>query len=256
MIAKSTPLHATTAIRFDDLTLGYDRHPALHHLSGDVGRGALLAVIGPNGAGKSTLLKGVVGALKPLGGRIDLGSLKQRDIAYLPQLADVDRSFPINLYDFVAMGLWQAVGAFGTIGTMQTAKIEAAITAVGLAGFERRAIGTLSGGQMQRTLFARLLLQDAQVILLDEPFNAIDTRTMADLLDLVHRWHGEGRTIVAVLHDMDTVVRHFPETLLLAREAIAWGKTAEVCTPVNLLAARQMVEAFDARANECERGAA
>jgi zinc/manganese transport system ATP-binding protein len=182
--------------------------------------------------------------------------LRARDIAYLPQLADVDRSFPINLYDFVAMGLWRDVGAFGTIGGRQIARIEAAIAAVGLEGFERRGIGTLSGGQMQRTLFARLLLQDSAVILLDEPFNAIDARTSGDLLDLVHRWHGEGRTIVAVLHDMDTVMRHFPQTMLLARELIAWGRTVDVCTPANLLAARQMVEAFDARANACERGVA
>ncbi len=256
MIKSHVPGKSDAVIRFQDLTLGYDRHPALHHLSGEVARGSLLAIIGPNGAGKSTLLKGVVGALKPLGGHVDLGAMRSRDIAYLPQLADVDRTFPINLYDFVAMGLWREVGAFGTIGRRQMAAIETAISAVGLEGFERRPIGTLSGGQMQRSLFARLLLQDSPVILLDEPFNAIDTRTMADLLDLVHRWHGEGRTIVAVLHDMDTVVRHFPETLLLAREVIAWGRTADVCTPANLLAARHMVEAFDARANECERGAA
>jgi zinc/manganese transport system ATP-binding protein len=248
--------NASTVIRFDDLTLGYDRHPALHHLSGEVRQGSLMAVIGPNGAGKSTLLKGVVGALKPLGGRVELANCKPRDIAYLPQLADVDRSFPINLYDFVSMGLWRQVGAFGRIGKAQVAAIEAAIAAVGLAGFENRAIGTLSGGQMQRTLFARLLLQNAPVILLDEPFNAIDARTISDLLDLIHRWHGEGRTILTVLHDMDTVMRHFPETLLLAREAIAWGPTSDVCTPQNLLAARRMVEAFDTRANECTRGAA
>lgn len=248
--------HATAAIRFDNLTLGYDRHPALHHLSGEVTKGSLLAVIGPNGAGKSTLLKGIIGSLKPLGGRVDLVGMKTRDIAYLPQLADVDRTFPINLYDFVAMGLWREVGAFGTIGRRQITSIEAAISAVGLEGFERRPIGTLSGGQMQRTLFARLLLQDSSVILLDEPFNAIDTRTSSDLLDLIHRWQSEGRTIIAVLHDMDTVVRHFPQTMLLARELIAWGKTADVCTPEYLLAARQMVEAFDSRANECERGSA
>lgn len=252
----SAPKTSSAVIRFDDLTLGYDRHPALHHLSGEVRQGSLMAVIGPNGAGKSTLLKGVVGTLKPLGGRVELASVRPRDIAYLPQLADVDRSFPINLYDFVSMGLWRQVGAFGRIGKAQVTAIEAAIAAVGLAGFENRAIGTLSGGQMQRTLFARLLLQDAPVILLDEPFNAIDARTISDLLDLIHRWHGEGRTIVTVLHDMDTVMRHFPETLLLAREAIAWGPTSDVCTPQNLLAARRMVEAFDARANECTRGAA
>ncbi|MDR3494317.1 MAG: ABC transporter ATP-binding protein [Ancalomicrobiaceae bacterium] len=244
------------SIRFENLTLGYDRHPALHHLTGEVKPGSLLAVIGPNGAGKSTLLKGVVGALKPIGGQLKLDAIEGRDIAYLPQLADVDRSFPLNLYDFVAMGLWRTVGAFGTIGPKSAAKVAAAISAVGLEGFERRSIGTLSGGQMQRTLFARLLLQDARVILLDEPFNAIDTRTASDLIALIHRWHGEGRTIVTVLHDLETVRRHFPETMLLARECIAWGATRDVCTPANLLAARHMVEAFDRDAVACARGAA
>ena len=129
--------------------------------------------------------------------------------------------------------------------------IEAAIAAVGLTGFESRSIGTLSGGQMQRALFARLLLQDADIILLDEPFTAIDARTSADLLALVQRWHGENRTVVAVLHDIETVKRAFPQTLLLAREAIAWGETGEVLTANNLLKARRMVEAFDSHAAPC-----
>lgn len=123
--------------------------------------------------------------------------------------------------------------------------------AVGLAGFERRPISTLSGGQMQRALFARLLLQDAGLILLDEPFNAIDARTQADLLDVIRRWHDEERTVVAVLHDMDVVRRVFPETLLIARRPIAWGGTDKVLSPENLLVARRMVEAHDERAAVC-----
>ena len=109
---------------------------------------------------------------------------------------------------------------------------------------------------MQRALFARLLLQDADVILLDEPFTAIDARTTADLLELVRRWHGESRTVVAVLHDIETVRQAFPQTLLLAREAVAWGETATVLTPENLLKARRMVEAFDSHAVPCQRDAA
>jgi ABC-type dipeptide/oligopeptide/nickel transport system ATPase subunit len=130
-------------------------------------------------------------------------------------------------------------------------RIEDALAAVGLTGFERRAIGTLSGGQMQRALFARLLLQDAPVILLDEPFTAIDAKTTADLLDLVRRWHDERRTVVAVLHDLETVKRIFPETLLIARTPVAWGETGEVLSPENLLKARRMVEAFDPHAHVC-----
>jgi zinc/manganese transport system ATP-binding protein len=237
-------------IRFSDLTLGYDRHPAVHHLSGAVEQGALLAVVGPNGAGKSTLFKGIVGALKPLAGRIDLGGLEPRDIAYLPQIAEIDRSFPISVYDMVAMGLWKRAGLFGGIGSASA--VEQAIATVGLTGFEPRPIGTLSGGQMQRMLFARLLLQDARMIVLDEPFNAIDLKTVTDLLALVRQWHGERRTVMAALHDIPLVEANFPQTLLLAREPVAWGKTAEVINAANMHRARQMCEAFDETAAACE----
>jgi len=168
-----------------------------------------------------------VGVLSPLGGAIERGQSGARDIAYLPQAAEIDRSFPIDVFDMVAMGLWRRCGLFGGFSRADAALVREALASVGLAGFERRAIATLSGGQMQRALFARLLLQDARVILLDEPFTAIDTKTVADLLGVVARWHGERRTIVAVLHDIDLVRAHFPHTLLLAREKVAWGPTRE-----------------------------
>ncbi len=244
-----------SALAFQNLTLGYDRHPAVHHLSGEIGEGALLAIVGPNGAGKSTLLKGIVGVLHPLGGKISRNGVKAQDIAYLPQIAEIDRSFPISVFDLVAMGLWKRAGLLGGIGGAEQKKISSAIEAVGLRGFESRPIGTLSGGQMQRALFARLLLQDARVILLDEPFASLDSKTVSDLLELVHRWHGEKRTVVAVLHDFDLVRQHFPESLLLAREPVAWGKTAETLSAENLLRARRMSEAFDDRAGVCEDAA-
>jgi zinc/manganese transport system ATP-binding protein len=241
----------TAALRFNNLTLGYDRHPAVHHLDGAVDTGALMAVVGPNGAGKSTLFKGIVGMIKPLAGRIEREGLAARDIAYLPQAAEIDRSFPINVFDMVAMGLWHHTGLFGGIDKKARHRVEGAIAAVGMTGFEDRAIGTLSGGQMQRMLFARLLLQDARVIVLDEPFNAVDAKTSADLFDLVRRWHGEKRTVLTALHDIDFVRANFPETLLLAREPVAWGNTTTVLTPENLLTARRMCEAFDEHAAEC-----
>lgn len=243
------------ALRFHDVTLGYGRHPAVHHLNGEIATGSLMAVVGPNGAGKSTLLKGVAGALRPFAGKITRGPSAQR-MAYLPQAADIDRSFPIHVYDLVATGLWDRSGLFGGIGRKDRARIEEALASVGLTGFERRPIGTLSGGQMQRALFARLLLQDAGLILLDEPFTAIDARTTRDLLDLVRRWHAEERTIVAVLHDLDVVREVFPQTLLLAREPIAWGPTGETLGPENMLRARRMIEASDPHAAPCERSAA
>jgi zinc/manganese transport system ATP-binding protein len=245
-----------TALQFRNVTLGYERHPAVHHLSGAVEKGSLVAVVGPNGAGKSTLFKGIVGVIRPLAGSIDRNGFDARDIAYLPQIAEIDRSFPISVYDMVAMGLWRAKGLFSGIGGKDHAAIEAAIAAVGLTGFEERAIGTLSGGQMQRMLFARLLLQDARLIVLDEPFTAIDAKTSADLLDLVRRWHREQRTVLAALHDIDLVKATFPQTLLLAREPVAWGATAEVLTADNLNKARLMCEAFDEEAAACAVAAA
>jgi len=242
-----------TAIRFEDVTLGYGRHPAVHHLQGEIAPGSLTAIVGPNGAGKSTLLKGVVGSLKPLSGRIALSTGARTRIAYLPQASELDRSFPISIYDLVAMGLWSTSGLFGGIGSKDRARIEEAIAAVGLSGFENRAIGTLSGGQMQRALFARLLLQDASLILLDEPFTAIDAKTTADLLALVRRWHDEARTVVTVLHDMEMVRGTFPRTMLIARELVAHGETDAVLGPENLLKARRMVEAANDHAPVCAR---
>jgi zinc/manganese transport system ATP-binding protein len=238
-------------LTFDDVTLGYDRHPAVHHLTGVIETGALLAVVGPNGAGKSTLFRGIVGLLKPLAGSIVMSGLDARDVAYLPQIADIDRSFPISVIDFVSTGLWRATGIFGGIGVAARKNIAQAIAAVGLTGFENRGIGTLSGGQMQRLLFARVLLQDARVIVLDEPFNAMDAKTSADLLALVAQWHAEERTVLAALHDLEMVRAHFPQTLLLAREPVAWGATSEALTSENLLAARRMCEAFDDSAAAC-----
>jgi zinc/manganese transport system ATP-binding protein len=143
----------------------------------------------------------------------------------------------------VALGGWRNFGAFRPPPVALAARVAEAIDAVGLAGLARRQIAALSAGQFQRALFARLLVQDATVILLDEPFAAIDERTTEDLLRLLHRWHGERRTIVAVLHDIEQVRAHFPATLLLARECIGWGDTAAVLTPQNLARARQALEA-------------
>ena len=242
---------AAPLLRFDNLTLGYDRHPAVHHLSGEIAAGSLLAVVGPNGAGKSTLLKGITGELRPLQGKVELCGLERHQIGYLTQQSTFDASFPMAIYDFVAMGLWREFGAFRRLDRAAHRRIEEAIGAVGLAGLEKRALGALSGGQMQRMLFARVLLQDADVIVLDEPFNAIDAKTTMDLIALVQRWHGEGRTVLAALHDMEMVRAHFPQTLLLARGAVAWGKTADVLTSDNLSEARRMCEAFDDTAGTC-----
>ena len=241
------------AIILDDLTLGYDGHPAVHHLSGVFEPGSMTAVVGPNGSGKSTLLKGLTGILRPLGGRIERGRLRTSQMAYLPQQAEIDRSFPITVLDIVALGLWQRIGMFGGMKKELWEQAWQALGAVGLEGFEPRAIGDLSAGQFQRVLFARLLLQDCPVILLDEPFTAVDARTTTDLLGVIQRWHAENRTIIAVLHNYDQVRSYFPKTLMLARDPIGWGDTQEVLTPENLRLARQMSEAWDETAAACRR---
>ncbi len=241
------------SIVLHDLTLGYDGHPAVHHLSGVFEAGSMTAVVGPNGSGKSTLLKGITGILHPLGGRIERGSLRTYQIAYLPQQAEIDRSFPITVLDTVALGLWHCVGIFGGLKNEHWQQARQALASVGLEGFERRAIGNLSAGQFQRVLFARLLLQDCPVILLDEPFTAIDNRTTADLLQVIHCWHAENRTIIAVLHNLDQVRSSFPRTLMIAREPIGWGETAEILTSENLQRARRMSEAWDESAEVCPR---
>jgi len=241
------------AIHFRDLTLGYGRHPAVHHLDGTLQPGSLTAIVGPNGAGKSTLLKGIIGAIRPLQGRVEFDNSRRDAIAYLPQQSHIDREFPVRVFDLVSLGLWRRLGSFGGVGRDLEQRVSMALCAVGLEGFERRPIVSLSGGQLQRTLFARLLLQDAPVILLDEPFNAVDARTARDLLDLIKRWHGELRTVVCVLHDLELVRGHMPEVLLLAREPIAWGATSEVLSARNLLSARRLSEAWDDRAAPCER---
>jgi zinc/manganese transport system ATP-binding protein len=243
------------ALELSDLTIGYDAHPVVHHLSGEFKTGSLTAIVGPNGAGKSSLLKAFVGILKPIGGSIAWRNCPPHSIAYLPQAAEIDRSFPVSVFDFVGFGLWKQVGAFGAVDRAGRARIAHAITSVGLSGFERRPIAKLSGGQLQRVLFARALLHDAGLILLDEPFTAIDTATTEELIRIIGRWHGEKRTVIAVLHDLDLVRRNFPQTLLLAREPVAWGETAAVLSAANLLRARTMIEAPDPAAAPCSRAA-
>ncbi len=238
-------------LSFDNLTLGYEAHPAVHHLNYGVKAGALIALVGPNGAGKSTLFKGIMGQIQPLDGHIHLNGIETKDIAYLPQLNQLDRSFPITVQELVALGAWNEIGAFGHLKNSHKEQVAFALSQLNLKGFEKRLISSLSGGQMQRVLFARLLVQNAQLILLDEPFTGVDSRTTHDLLHMISAWHKQGKTIIAVLHDLEQVRQHFPECLLLSREPIAFGATSEVLTDANWLRARKLNEAFDEHAVYC-----
>lgn len=250
MTADPSQAGNQAAVRLDDLTVSYRGHPAVHHLSGAFGAGLMTAVVGPNGAGKSTLLGAMGGTIQDFEGHIVRSPALR--VAYLPQASALDRSFPVRVHEVVAMGLWSRIGSFGGLQPKDRSSIDEALAAVGLRGFGQRWLGELSAGQAQRVLFARVLVQDAGLILLDEPFNAIDARTTADLLALLHRWKQEARTVVAVLHDLEQVREHFEQVLLLARERVAWGPTAEVLKAEHLFKARQMAEAWDEAAPRCE----
>jgi len=253
LVGVGMSVASQSAVVFLDITLAYEGHPAVHHLSGSLACGSLTAIVGPNGAGKSTLLKGIVGLMRPAQGAIERASLGRGGIAYLPQHAEIERRFPISVIDTVLLGHWREIGWARPATRELRDAAHGALAAVGLDGFERRPIETLSAGQFQRVLFARLMVQDAELILLDEPFGAVDWRTSEDLLRLIESWHCERRTIAAVLHDLDQVRAYFPDTLLIARECVAWGATREVLMPDNLRRARQMSEAWSAAAGDCRR---
>ena len=233
-------VNATPAIQVEHLFLGWRDKVAVRDLSGSFAQGGLHAVVGPNGAGKSTLLHALTGQLSPLKGRIRLAGKGLKDLAFLPQRAELDHSFPITVYDLVAMGAWQRIGAWRGLSELEHERIQQALVQVGLEDFAARPISTLSGGQLQRVLFARLAMNDAPTLLLDEPFAAIDKATTDDLLAMLQRWHAQGRTIIVVLHDLHMVREHFPHTLLLAGQAVAWGDTAEVLSPEHLHLARHL----------------
>lgn len=241
-----------SAVTLENVTLAYHRHPAVHHVSGQFRQGVTTAIVGPNGAGKSSLLKALVGLLPVQHGSIRFAD-PTRHMAYLPQLANIDRSFPVSVRDVVLLGHWRKRGWFGGMSQAEREQVEQALATVGLEGFGDRSIGSLSSGQFQRVLFSRILLQDAPIILLDEPFTGVDARTTADLLRLIQHWQHEGRTVIGVLHDFDQVRSHFMDTVLLAKECIAWGPTQEVLTPAYLQRANGMAERWVDDAPVCHR---
>lgn len=194
----------------------------------------LIAIIGPNGAGKSTLVKILAGLFSPTKGTVSHSNLLPIDIAYLAQRTEIDRTFPIKVEDVIAMGMWPRTRASKGLTAADHGRIADILERVGLSGYEKRSISQLSGGQLQRMLFGRVMAQEAKLILLDEPFAGVDQPTVAHLLGLIREWHKEGKTIVAVLHDIPIVRKVFPLTALIARSLIAYGPTEEVLTIDNL----------------------
>lgn len=241
------------SVTLDNVTISYNRHPAVHHVSGIFPAGSLTAIAGPNGAGKSTLLKAIAGITKPEEGRIILEGADRDRVAFLPQSSDMQRDFPMSVLQMVVTGFWHQTGGTGTITPAMKARAQDALLNVGLKGLEQRDLASLSAGQFQRALFARLMVQDAAIMLLDEPFNAIDESTTALLLDIIKQWHHEKRTIICVLHDFEQIKSHFTQCMLLARECIAWDTPAKALHPEKLMNARFFREDWNRNVAICER---
>jgi zinc/manganese transport system ATP-binding protein len=209
------------AITLSGVELRHGARAILSGVSGTIEPGSLTALIGPNGSGKTTLLRAIAGLHPLTSGRIDRDGLAAADIALLAQGSHLDRSFPITCRDVVALATAR-VGLFRSIGKDRMAATAAALDRVGLAEMASRPIQALSAGQFQRVLFARTIVQNARLILLDEPFTAVDATTTRLLLSVVQDWHAQGRTVIAALHDIELVRRHFPHSLLLTGQSALW----------------------------------
>ena len=235
------PHEPNLALHIEDLTVAYNDKPVLWDIDINVPPGVLAGVIGPNGAGKSTLIKTVLGLVKPSAGHIYLHgkpyARQRRRVGYVPQRSSVDWDFPTTALDVVTMGLYGQLGWFRRPGAAAHKKALEALEQVGMADFAERQISQLSGGQQQRVFLARALVQDAQVYFMDEPMAGVDATTERVIINLLKDLREQGKTVVVVHHDLQTVATYFDWLLLLNVRLIAQGKTAEVYTAENLRAA-------------------
>lgn len=201
-------------IIFSNLQAGYQRQGVTPVIDGQIAAGTLTALIGANGSGKSTLLKTIAGLLPPVSGRCEL-RLSRKEIGWLPQRSELEVRFPLTVFELVAMGCWPRCGWFGGITSSLRAEIMQALEAVQMDSFAAAQPATLSGGQLQRVLFARLMLQRSKLWLLDEPFNGIDRQTIALLMSILQQQQQQGTTLVVVLHDNVLVKRYFQDVIAL-----------------------------------------
>lgn len=205
----------------NQLVVGYQQRGVTPPLTGEFSRGSMTALIGPNGCGKSTLLKTLCGILPPVSGSV--GRLvPSPSIGWLPQHAEIEKNFPVTVFDLVAMGFWRRCGWLRGISRQQRLQVMSALERVNMLSFATSAPGTLSGGQLQRVLFARILVQEAELLLLDEPFTGVDSDTIELLLALLAERQRAGNTLIVVLHDMARVARHFPQVLHMTPQCGEW----------------------------------
>ena len=219
----------------DGLTLGYRDVAVVEDVTFKVAHGDVLAVVGHNGSGKSTLIRALLGRLPPLAGVLNWPLGRPQTLAYLGQQTEFDNRFPIRVRDLAAMGAWPGLGFLQKIDGECRARIEEALERTGTAEIADMPLHKLSAGQLQRALFARTMVQNAPLILLDEPFTAIDQTTEAILLTLVDDWAAEGRTLVMVLHDLSAVLQHCNSVLLLGEGRALFGDPQQTITPHNLV---------------------
>lgn len=227
------------ALQVEDLTVAYDIEPVLWDVDLDIPRGSLTAVIGPNGAGKSTLIKAVLKLVRTVAGEVRIHSER---VAYVPQSGSVDWDFPATVRDVVLMGRYGHLGWFRRPRAADRRIAMETLEQVGMAEFADRQISQLSGGQQQRAFLARALAQEADLYLMDEPFRGVDARTERVIVELLKRLKGEGKTVVVVHHDLQTVRSYFDWTVLLNLRLIAAGPTDEVFTEENVRRAYRSTE--------------
>ncbi|NIF23359.1 MULTISPECIES: metal ABC transporter ATP-binding protein [Pantoea] len=199
-------------IVFRDLKAGYQGNAVTPLINGRLAEGSMTALVGANGTGKSTLLKTIAGLMPPIEGRCDL-HFSRRDLGWLPQRTELETRFPVTAYELAAMGCWPRCGWFGGINRAMKREIWQALEAVQMADFADAQPSTLSGGQLQRVLFARMMLQRSRVWLLDEPFNGIDAQTIELLMSILQQQQAAGTTLLVVLHDRALVSRYFTDVL-------------------------------------------
>jgi manganese/zinc/iron transport system ATP- binding protein len=225
-------------IHVEDLTVAYRQEPVLWDVDLDVPEGTLMAIVGPNGAGKSTLIKTILGLIQPAAGRVLIYGRpyqeQRRFVAYVPQRGSVDWDFPTNALDVVMMGRYGRLGWLKRPGRAEREMAQAALAQVGMEAYADRQISQLSGGQQQRVFLARALVQEAQIYLMDEPFQGVDATTERAIVTVLQQLRSDGRTVVAVHHDLETVPEYFDRVLLLNVRAIASGPVNEIFTPQNL----------------------
>ncbi|MGH1412025.1 MAG: zinc ABC transporter ATP-binding protein AztA [Pelagimonas sp.] len=216
------------------VTVSYGNEPVVFSVDMTIQPGTMTAIIGPNGAGKSTLLKAALGVVKPLAGRVTawgrpLESQRAR-IAYVPQRASIDWDFPTQVRDVVMMGLFRELGLLRRVRAKHHAKVMDCLTRVGMQDFADRQIGQLSGGQQQRVFLARALAQEADLYLLDEPFAGVDAATEAAIISVLKELRDEGKTVIAVHHDLSTVKSYFDRVFLINRRRMGEGSVADAFT--------------------------